>query len=41
MADEYTGLLQAVGVPEREATRNVVSLFHPVIRKYRHGERTK
>jgi rubrerythrin len=41
MADEYTQLLEAAGVPERAATRNVVSLFHPVIRKFRRGERTK
>ena len=33
----YTGLLERVGIDERLATRDVVSLFMPLIRKYRHG----
>lgn len=35
MMDGYTELLERVGVSEREATRNVVGLFMPLIRKYR------
>ncbi len=41
MADEYTRLLERVGIDGRKATKNVVSLFVPLIRKYRRGERTK
>jgi hypothetical protein len=41
MTDEYTKLLEAVGIEERLATKNVVSLFVPLIRKYRRGEKTK
>jgi rubrerythrin len=41
MMDGYTQLLERVGVSSADATRNVVSLFMPLIRKYRHGERTK
>jgi rubrerythrin len=41
MADEYTQLLERVGVDARAATRNVMSLFVPIIRKYRRGEKTK
>jgi fatty aldehyde decarbonylase len=41
MTDEYTGLLERVGVDERTATRDVVRLFLPLIRKYRRGEKTK
>ncbi|MCB9671125.1 MAG: long-chain fatty aldehyde decarbonylase [Alphaproteobacteria bacterium] len=37
MMDGYTGLLERVGIDERLATRDVVSLFMPLIRKYRHG----
>jgi rubrerythrin len=41
MTDEYTKLLERVGIEERRATKNVVSLFVPIIRKYRRGEKTK
>jgi rubrerythrin len=41
MMDEYTGLLERVGVPTKAASKNVISLFMPLIRKYRHGEKTK
>jgi rubrerythrin len=41
MADEYTQLLERVGIDGRKATKNVVSLFVPLIRKYRRGERTQ
>ena len=41
MMDEYTGLLERVGVPSKKASKNVISLFMPLIRKYRHGEKTK
>lgn len=38
MMDEYSGLLERVGVDPSEATRDVVSLFVPLVRKYRRGE---
>jgi hypothetical protein len=41
MMDGYTTLLEKVGVPSKKASKNVVSLFMPLIRKYRHGEKTK
>lgn len=41
MTDEYTKLLERVGIDERRAMRNVVSLFVPLVRKYRRGEKTK
>lgn len=41
MMDEYTSLLEDVGVDKKRAAKNVVSLFMPLIRKYRHGEKTK
>ncbi|HWU90868.1 MAG TPA: long-chain fatty aldehyde decarbonylase [Kofleriaceae bacterium] len=41
MTDEYLKLLQRVGVDERRATKNVVSLFVPITRKYRQGLQTK
>jgi rubrerythrin len=41
MTDEYTKLLERVGVDEQRAMRSVVSLFVPIIRKYRRGEKTK
>lgn len=41
MMDGYTTLLETVGLPLCDATTNVVSLFAPLIRKYRRGERTK
>lgn len=41
MMDEYTQLLENVGIESKRASKNVVSLFMPLIRKYRHGEQTK
>jgi rubrerythrin len=41
MTDEYLKLLERVGVDARRATKNVVSLFVPIIRKYRQGVQTK
>jgi rubrerythrin len=41
MTDEYTGLLERVGIEQRRAMKNVVSLFVPLVRKYRRGEKTK
>jgi rubrerythrin len=41
MMDHYTQMLMDVGVDEKRAAKNVVSLFMPLIRKYRHGEKTK
>lgn len=41
MMDGYTGLLESVGVEPKKAAKNVVALFMPLVRKYRHGERTK
>jgi fatty aldehyde decarbonylase len=41
MTDEYTQLLQRVGIEQRAATKDVVRLFLPLIRKYRRGEKTK
>jgi hypothetical protein len=41
MADEYTQLLERVGIDDRTATKNVMSLFLPLIRSYRRGEKTK
>ena len=41
MTDEYTQLLEREGISLREGTRSVVRLFMPVMRKYRHGEKTK
>jgi rubrerythrin len=41
LMDGYTGLLEQVGLPLKDATANVVSLFVPLIRKYRRGEKTK
>jgi rubrerythrin len=38
MMDEYTQLLENVGVEPKRAAKNVVSLFMPLIRQYRHGE---
>ncbi len=35
MMDGYTELLERVGIDRRPATRNVVSLFMPLMRKYR------
>jgi rubrerythrin len=41
MVDAYTGLLEQIGVESKRAEQNVISLFMPVIRKYRRGEKTK
>ncbi len=41
MMDNYTELLRDVGIEQKAATKNVVRLFMPLIRKYRHGESTK
>ncbi len=41
MTDEYTGLLERVGIEERRAMKSVMSLFIPLVRKYRRGEKTK
>lgn len=41
MMDHYTEMLTTVGLSEKRAAKNVVSLFMPLIRKYRHGEKTK
>lgn len=41
MMDAYTTLLENVGIEPKRAAKNVVSLFMPLIRKYRHGESTK
>lgn len=41
MADTYTSFLTGVGIDQKSATRSVVALFHPVMRKYRRGEKTK
>jgi len=41
MMDAYTEMLENVGIPANRAIRNVISLFMPLVRKYRHGERTK
>jgi hypothetical protein len=38
MMDEYTNLLERIGIDPDQATRDVVSLFVPLVRKYRHGE---
>jgi len=41
MMDNYTELLRDVGIEQKTATKNVVRLFMPLIRKYRQGESTK
>jgi rubrerythrin len=41
MMDGYTQLLEKVGFEPKPATKHVVSMFMPLIRKYRHGEKTK
>jgi rubrerythrin len=41
MTDEYTQLLEAVGIAPKQAMRSVVGTFAPLMRKYRHGEKTK
>jgi rubrerythrin len=37
MMDGYTELLERVGVEQKQAAKNVVGLFMPLIHKYRHG----
>lgn len=41
MMDGYTGLLESVGLDQRAALKNVMTIFTPLIVKYRRGERTK
>ena len=41
MMDGYSGLLERVGVDSRDAVKNVVSLFVPLMTKYRRGECAK
>jgi rubrerythrin len=41
MLDGYTALLERVGLPQRAALKNVVSMFVPLMAKYRRGQRTK
>jgi len=41
MMDGYAELLESVGLEQRAALKNVVSLFAPLMTKYRRGERTK
>jgi rubrerythrin len=41
MVAEYTGLLESVGIDSESATKNVMGIFMPLIRKYKQGERTK
>lgn len=38
MMDEYSGLLERIGIDPERATKDVISLFVPLVRKYRHGE---
>jgi rubrerythrin len=41
MMDGYSELLERVGLDSRRAIKNVVSLFVPLMSKYKRGERTK
>ena len=41
LMDGYTELLETIGIESKKATKNVVGMFIPLIRKYRHGEKTK
>ncbi len=41
MMDGYTRLLEKVGFEQKDATKHVVAMFMPLIRKYRRGEKTK
>jgi fatty aldehyde decarbonylase len=41
MMDGYTRLLESVGFEQKDATKHVVGMFMPLIRKYRRGEKTK
>lgn len=38
MVDAYSALLESIGVDPRRAEENVLSIFMPVIRKYRKGK---
>jgi hypothetical protein len=38
MMDEYSSLLERIGINPERATKDVISLFVPLVRKYRHGE---
>jgi rubrerythrin len=37
MMDGYTELLERVGIEQKQAAKNVVGMFMPLIHKYRHG----
>lgn len=41
MIDSYTCLLENLGIEAKRAEKNVLSIFMPVIRKFRKGVRTK
>ncbi|MCX7899195.1 MAG: long-chain fatty aldehyde decarbonylase [Methylocystis sp.] len=41
MMEGYAGLLEDVGFPKKKAMKHVVSLFMPLIAKYRAGERVE
>jgi len=41
MMDGYTRLLESVGCEQKDATKHVVGMFMPLIRRYRRGEKTK
>jgi rubrerythrin len=41
MMDGYTELLESVGLDQRAALKNVMSIFAPLMAKYRRGQRTK
>lgn len=41
MMDGYSELLVTVGFEPKKATKHVVSMFMPLIQKYRRGEKTK
>src|SRR5947208_3004008 len=41
MMDEYTELLERVGIEQKKAAKNVIGLFMPLIHKYRHGMKIK
>lgn len=41
MMDGYTQLLESVGFEPKKATKHVISMFMPLIQKYRRGEKTK
>jgi len=41
MTHEYTQLLERVGICEKRATKNVIRMFVPLMRKYRRREKSK